>query len=304
LFVPIWEEEALLALLVLAGRPGDRSFVDEERALARVAASHAGQAMQNAQLYAEVRKLLQRQEQTRAQLIQSEKLGALGRLAATVAHEINNPLQSVQSCLNLVREEMEGDQRPDKLDRYLQIASEEVRRISAVVRRMRDYNQPANARLQLTDLRAVLDSVLDLTSRELQHRYIAVQRADGGDLPRVHANPDHLKQVFLNLILNAMDAMPAGGVLRVCSNRAEMRRGDNEEKQPAVCVEISDTGNGIAPKMRAKLFEPFHTTKKQGTGLGLFISYNIVEAHNGQISVSSEEGEGTTFRILLPVGSS
>jgi PAS domain S-box-containing protein len=301
LVVPIMGEKSLLALLVLGGRRADRPFTDEDRVLARVVASHAGQAMQNAQLYDEVRRLLHEQEEARAHMIQIEKLGALGRLAATIAHEINNPLQAVQSCLTLAQEEMDGRRRRDRMDRYLEVAGKEVERVSAIVGQMRDYYRPANERLQPTDLRVVLDSVLDLSGKELQHRNIAVERLDGSDLPMVQANPDHLRQVFLNLTLNAMDAMPAGGMLRVRTSPGQMQAGTGELAQAAVCVEISDTGHGMSPEIQARLFEPFVTTKEQGAGLGLSISYSIIEAHHGQISVTSEVGSGTTFSILLPV---
>ncbi len=301
MLVPIHGEEDLLAVLVLGGRRSDRSFTNEDWVLAEVAASHAGQAMQNARLYAEVRRLLGEQEQTRAQLIQVEKLSALGRLAATMAHEINNPLQAVQNSLTLIEEEMEGSQRRDEVNRYLQLAGGEVERISNIVRRMRDYYRPAHERLQLTDLLAVLDSVLEVSGKELQHRHITVERLDGRDLPVVQANPDHLRQVFLNLVLNAVDAMPTGGTIRVIASQDQIQPEGAPRPQPAVRVEISDTGHGMPPEVLARLFEPFFTTKEQGAGLGLSISYSIIEAHNGQITVTSEVGSGTTFHVLLPV---
>lgn len=301
LLVPIWGENALLAVLVLGGRRSDRPFTDEDWVLAQVAARHAGQAMQNAQLYDEVRRLLHEQEQTRAQLIKIEKLSALGRLAATMAHEINNPLQAVQNSLTLIEEEMDGSQRRDKVDRYLEVAGGEVERISAIVRRMRDYYRPTHERLQPTDLLAVLDSVLDLSGRELQHCHVTVERLGCSDLPKVQANPDHLKQVFLNLVLNAVDSMPTGGTLRVFTSQDQIQPEGAPRPQPAVRVEISDTGHGMPPETLARLFEPFFTTKEQGAGLGLSISYSIIEAHNGQITVASEVGSGTTFCILLPV---
>ncbi len=300
LVIPIWGEKALLAVLVLGGRQTSQAFADDDLSLARVAASHVGQAMQNAQLYQEVRRLLQEQEQTQAQLIQIEKLSALGRLAAMIAHEINNPLQAVQSCLTLAHEELGGSHRRDKVDRYLAVAGGEVERISAIVRRMRDYYRPALERLQPTDLHVVLDGVLDLSGKELQHRKIAVERFDGGELPLVQANPDHLKQVFLNLVLNAMDAMPTGGVLSFRTSLGQIQAGDGDQPEPAVCIEISDTGHGIPRESQARLFEPFFTTKEQGAGLGLSISHGIIDAHKGQISFHSEEGVGTTFSILLP----
>jgi PAS domain S-box-containing protein len=301
LVIPIRGEQKLLAALTLGGRRADRFFSGEDRALVQVAADHAGQAMQNALLYDELRQLINEHEQTRAQLIQSEKLSALGRLAASVAHEINNPLQAIENYLTLVHEEMDGSQRRDKLDRYLEVVEGELERISAIVRRMRDFYRPAHERLQPTDLSAVLDSVLELSDKELQHRHITVDLQDSGDLPLIQANPDHLKQVFLNLILNAADAMPAGGLLRVRASLSQDRLGTGEQPQPAVRIEIGDTGHGMPPEIQARLFEPFFTTKEQGAGLGLSISYSIIEAHQGQISVTSEEGVGTTFSILLPV---
>lgn len=301
MLIPVFGENTLLALLVLAGRPVDQPFTDEDRALAQVAADHAGQAMQNAQLYAEVRRLLHEQEQTRAQLIQVEKMGALGRLAATIAHEINNPLQAIENYWTLIQEEMDGKQRRDRLDRYLQVVGGEVGRISAIVRRMRDYYRPARERLSPADVAAVLDSVLELSAKELQNHHVAVIRLESSDLPRVQANPDQLRQVFLNLILNAVDAMPTGGELRIRSSLAELQMGSGEPGLPAVCIEITDTGHGIPPEILARLFEPYVTTKEQGAGLGLSISFGIIEAHNGKITVHSEEGVGTTFSVLLPV---
>jgi len=301
LAVPIWGENAVLAVLVLAGRPTERPFTEEDHALAQVAARHAGQAMQNAQLYGEVRRLLHEQQQAWAQLIQVEKMGALGRLAATIAHEINNPLQAVQNCLTLAQEEMDSNQRRDKVDRYLEVAGEEVARISAIVRRMRDYYRPAHERLQPTDLRVVLDSVLDLSGTELRHHSVIVERLAAADLHMVQANADQLKQVFLNLVLNALDAMPNGGRLGVRTSLAQIQPGEGERTQPAVRVEVSDTGHGMSPDVQAHLFEPFFTTREQGAGLGLSISYSIIEAHNGHVSVTSDVGSGTTFCILLPV---
>jgi signal transduction histidine kinase len=198
---------------------------------------------------------------------------------------------------------MDGSHRRDKLDRYLEVVGGELGRISAIVRRMRDYYRPAHERLQPTDLLAVLDSVLELSGKELQHRHIEVERLGSLELPLVHANPDHLKQVFLNLVLNAMDAMPDGGMLRITTAQ-DVQLGSTDHMQSAVCIELSDTGPGMPPEIQTRLFEPFFTTKEGGAGLGLSITYNIIEAHNGQISVMSEEGTGTTFRILLPIAPS
>jgi two-component system NtrC family sensor kinase len=257
-------------------------------------------ALQNARLYAEQKQLVHKQEETQARLIQSEKMSALGRLAASIAHEINNPLQAIQGCLTLASEEMAGQQRRDKLSRYLTIVESEIERIAAIVQRMRDFYRPARRALEPTDLHGVLASVLELSSKQLQHGGVTVERHWVADLPQVQANPDHLRQIFLNLVINALDAMPEGGTLRIATSLDEMH-GEGDHLQQAVQVVFSDTGGGMSQEAQARLFEPFFTTKPHGTGLGLSIIYQIIQAHSGQIEVESQEGVGTTFTILLPV---
>jgi two-component system NtrC family sensor kinase len=294
--VPIHSDGRRIADLVLTGRPPERPFTDQDWALALAAAGRAGQAIRNAQLYDEVRALLREREETQAQLIHTEKMSALGRLTASIAHEINNPIQSVLSCLNLAAEELEEEGRRDKLDRYLDIAEGEIERIAAIVRRMRDFYRPAIHGRQPIDPHEILEGVLALTAKQLQYANVEIRRAWSDDLPIVEADPDHLKQVFLNLTLNAADAMPQGGVFEVHTARDQLPgQGD------AVRIEFRDSGVGIPPDVQARLFEPFFTTKEDGSGLGLYITYGIVESHHGQIGVESRPGQGTTFTILLPV---
>jgi len=256
-------------------------------------------ALENARLYEEQRRLLREREATQAQLIHSEKMAALGRLTASIAHEINNPLQSVQVCLNLAEEEMEDEQRRDKIEMYLNLASGEIERVANIVTRMRDFYRPARDERRPTDIHETLETVLALTNKKLQHANVTVVR-EWGELPPIQANPDHLKQVFLNLVLNAIDAMPQGGTLRLRTGLDWSRLGGEEEVLVAR-VEFSDSGEGVPAEELPRLFEPFFTTKEHGSGLGLFVSANIIEAHGGIITVESEKGEGTTFTILLPV---
>jgi two-component system NtrC family sensor kinase len=245
-------------------------------------------------------------------------MAALGRLVGSIAHEINNPLQSVQGFLGLLEEELAARRRPEKLTYYLNIATGEIDRIAAIVRRMRDFYRPSNvlqqqpnsldefysstqADLQPVDIHATLESVLALASKRLQQNNITVERDWIDQLPKVPANPDYLKQVFLNLTLNAADAMQDGeGVLRIVTalDQASLH---SDHLQPVVRIEFGDTGVGMSPEVLSQLFEPLFTTKEQGTGFGLFTSYKIIEAHRGQISVTSDVDRGTTFTILLPV---
>ncbi|MCL4294914.1 MAG: PAS domain-containing protein [Anaerolineae bacterium] len=275
-------------------------------------------ALENVRLYEAQREQYQRLQESQAELIRVEKMAALGRLVGSIAHEINNPLQSVQGFLGLLEEELAARRRPEKLTYYLNIATGEIDRIAAIVRRMRDFYRPSNvsqqqpnsldefyrstqADLQPVDIHATLESVLALANKKLQQNNITVERDWIDPLPKIPANPDYLKQVFLNLILNAADAMQNGeGVLRILT-ALDQTILHSDQAQPVVRIEFVDTGVGMSPEVLAQLFEPLFTTKEQGTGFGLFTSYKIVEAHQGQISVSSEVGRGTTFTILLPV---
>ncbi|MFN2228063.1 MAG: GAF domain-containing protein, partial [Anaerolineae bacterium] len=205
LVVPVADDQ-LMAHLVLAGR----AFGDEDRLLAQAAAGRAAQALRNAQLYAEVRALLREREETQAQLVHSEKMSALGRLAASIAHEINNPIQAVQGCLGLAAEEMEGEASPQVLEGYISIAREEIKRIGSILHRMRDFYQPAGKSMENTDVREILEDVLALMARPLLHRQVEVARIWQEDVPTIQANANQLKQVFLNMVLNAADAMPQG----------------------------------------------------------------------------------------------
>jgi two-component system NtrC family sensor kinase len=232
-------------------------------------------------------------------MIQTEKVAALGRLAASIAHEINNPLQAIQGCLTLFMEEMNGSQRHDKLSRYLGIVESEINRVAVIVSRMRDFSRPFREESSPTHIISALESVLDLSAKQLQHNNIIVERVWPGEFPIFEANPGALRQVFLNLTLNAIDAMPNGGRLRVLVSLDQMSRG--RRPQPAIRIEFGDSGRGMSQQTLAHLFEPFFTTKENGTGLGLYISHEIITSHHGEIAVSSEIGIGTTFVILLPL---
>jgi two-component system NtrC family sensor kinase len=201
----------------------------------------------------------------------------------------------------LIREELEDGRRPEKLDRYLGTVEGEIERVATIVQRMRNFYRPARGGMQLTDLHTVLESVLELTAKQLQHSNVSVERAWAAGLPHIQANPDHLKQVFLNLVLNAVDAMPRGGRLRVSTALDTMPASAARPSQPAVRLEFGDTGEGMSAETLSHLFEPFFTTKAGGSGLGLSVSLGVVQAHAGQMTATSQVGQGTTFTILLPV---
>jgi polar amino acid transport system substrate-binding protein len=231
---------------------------------------------------------------TQEALIQSEKLAITGQLAASLAHEINNPMQSVIGCLGLAQESLdEGDE--EDVRELLQVAAEELDRAAKTVSDLRDLNQPSRPEdRESTDLNLQLEHVLMLTGKQCQERGVEVEWRPAEGLPALKLVPDRINQVFLNLTINAVEAMQDGGHLRVSTG--------SEADSAWVWVAFADTGQGIAPEALPHVFDPFYTTKVEGLGLGLYITRSIVEEHGGRIEVESLLGEGTTFTVWLPAG--
>jgi two-component system NtrC family sensor kinase len=263
-------------------------FTNEDLETLSFLAASVGVAVENARLYSELGQSKLDLERSQAQLIQAEKLAATGRMAASIAHEINNPLQAIHNCLHLVLNRPLDDEK--KL-RYLQMAQEEVERLIAIVTRTLDFYRPSKGRLVPTQVNDLVESVLALAGKRLEHGRVHVRRNLANDLPQLSVVPDQLTQVFLNLVINAAEAMSQGGQLTITTKRE-----DNW-----MCVGFTDTGPGITSEEASKIFEPFYTTKATGTGLGLAISYGIVERHGGRITVESQPGQGATLTVRLPI---
>jgi PAS domain S-box-containing protein len=223
-------------------------------------------------------------------LLFAEKLSTAGRMAASLSHEINNPLQSAIGCVDLAREDLEAGRDPRH---YLEVVSDALARAARIVGRLRAMNQQwREEERQPSDLKEAIDRVLLLTQKSCELKSVTVVRDFEDDLPTVPLMSDGMQQVFLNLVLNALDAMPLGGILRVSVKAAKESRG--------IRVQLTDTGIGIPPGEMQDLFEPFRSTKADGLGLGLFICHSIIAQHGGQIEIDSEEGKGTEVRIWLP----
>jgi two-component system NtrC family sensor kinase len=230
-------------------------------------------------------------EEAQTQLIQTEKLTSLGKLAAGIAHEINNPLTSILINSHLLAEKLEG--RED-LAENLRLVIDETTRCGGIVRGLLEFSRQTPPEKRLTDINKLVEDVMVLVrSNVLAGNVKAVQHL-GTDLPNVMIDANKMKQVFTNIILNAIDAMPEGGCLDI-STRLDRERGFME-------IEFRDTGVGMSKDAMDKMFDPFFTTKGvKGTGLGLSISYGIVEQHRGRIGVESEPGKGTSVVVKLPV---
>ncbi|MHB0856842.1 MAG: PAS domain S-box protein [Anaerolineae bacterium] len=232
------------------------------------------------------------QRQAQAAMIQSEKLTITGRLASSLVHEINNPLQAVIGCLGLAEEALaEGGD----VSRYLRVARDELQRAARIVGELRDLRpRPTQDEKRATDLRQLVDQVLILSQKQCRDRGIEVHWDHTLDAPQVSIVPERIQQVLLNLVLNAIDAMPEGGHLSLALAEAHAPDG--------VCVTVTDSGTGIPAEVLPSVFDPFYTTKEDGLGLGLFICRNIVRDHGGTIEATSAPGSGTTFRLWLPTG--
>jgi two-component system NtrC family sensor kinase len=227
---------------------------------------------------------------TQEQLLQSEKLAAMGRLTSQIAHELNNPLYGIMNTLELLKTEIPAENKRRKI---LDMALSETIRLSDLLRKMLSFSKPDQEERHPVDLNSVLDEILLLHEKQLKENDINIEVSFVEGLSLVIASKNQLRQVFLNMVANARDAMPEGGTLSVVT-------GSDSDK---VFVEISDTGTGIREEHLDKIFDSFFTTKGEvkGVGLGLSVCYGFIKDHGGDIEVKSEVAEGTTFTISLPV---
>ena len=263
------------------------------RAMLRLKRTYDALAELNATLEQKVQERTRELEKAQASLRRAERLSALGRLSAAVAHEINNPLTGILGLLELIREDCPADCTINPhLHQDLEKVNRQMEAIAQLARQLRDFSKPPRQERRPVVLNQVVQEVLHLVGRELQKRHIEVIRELDPELPPVEASPEQMSEVLLNLVINAQDAMPEGGQLRIRTWAQDGR----------VHLQVSDTGSGIPPEVQEHVFEPFFTTKgEQGTGLGLSICYSIVQDHGGEIQLESQVGRGSTFTVLLPV---
>ncbi len=224
-----------------------------------------------------------------SQLFRSEKLASLGKLAAGVAHEINNPLTGILTNSSLLLEDLPADD-PRRED--VEVMVHETIRCREIVKRLLDFARQTKPQKRLADINALIENIILLVRNQASFRNILIEKKLD-EIPEVLVDPDQIQQVFVNIILNAAEAMTKGGVLTVTSGTSSSGE--------YLVIKIADTGPGISEEVRERIFDPFYTTKEHGTGLGLSISYGIVEQHGGTISVESSLGKGSTFVIQLPV---
>jgi signal transduction histidine kinase/DNA-binding response OmpR family regulator len=289
---PLISKDRLTGILALFS-PEELHQSDFE--LLRTFAHQATAAIENARSYAreqervaELTALTRELERSQVRLVQSEKMAAAGRLAASLAHEINNPLQAIHNCLTLAqRFPLEVEEHTD----FLALAGQEVERLINLVRRILDFCRPSRGHSVSANVNDLIEHVIALSQKKLQHSEVGLHLDLDPDLPSIRIVTDQISQVILNLIVNAIEALPDGGHLELSSQQT----GDWIE------IKVKDDGPGLTPSQIEYLFEPFFTTKPAGTGLGLAISFGIIERHGGTIQVESANGAGATFTVRLPI---
>ncbi|MBM3237959.1 HAMP domain-containing protein [Candidatus Poribacteria bacterium] len=244
------------------------------------------------ELTAAFNQMTQKLRQSQQELVEAERLATAGRMAAAFAHDIRNPLSAIKMMVQLLRKRVQPGEENQK---YILSIIEEIDRLNAIVKSMMDFARPMELKRQMGNVNSALLEVLNLMEAKLNHHKITLVKRFSTDIPLIMLDADKLKQVFMNVILNAIQSMPNGGELTIATKLFEQRTSDFR-----LLVEISDTGVGIPPENLSRLFEPFFTTKTEGTGLGLTNTKRIIQQHGGDIEVQSKVGEGTRVIMSWP----
>jgi signal transduction histidine kinase len=293
LAVSIRVDEQVLGVLDIEQTANHNPFTSNDLHLVTAIAEHLAVVLQKANLYSTLQASLQEEKKMRSQLLQSERLALVGRLLASVSHELNNPLQTIQYGLFVLKDQanLSSQARQD-----LEVMNAEAERMSTLIERLRSTYRPVLPNeFQPVSLNDLVEDVLALISTHLRHNEITFEFIPEPDLPNVLGLPDQIRQVMLNLFLNAIEAMKPGGCLTVKTHFL------SQEKE--VMLMVKDTGPGIDPEIMPRIFDAFITSKETGTGLGLTITRDIIQQHHGRIEVENDPlGEaGAIFKIWLPM---
>ena len=288
LAVPIKVDQRVVGVLDVQNTSAGR-LTQRDLQLVDTVAEQLAVALQKASLYSDLQTSLAQEKSMRSQLIQSERLALVGRLLASVSHELNNPLQAIQNALFLLNEE-KGISAQGRQD--LQIVLSETERMAGMIERLRtSYRSTRVEDLQPVQINNVVEDVYALMATHLRHKNIAFEFHPEPDLPFIAGLPDQIRQVILNLLMNGVEAMPSGGRLIVSTELL-----DHQE----VLLTVSDNGPGISLDILPHIFDAFVTSKDSGTGLGLTITYDIIHRHNGRIQAENNPEGGATFKIWFP----
>ncbi|MSS72827.1 MAG: GAF domain-containing protein [Candidatus Latescibacteria bacterium] len=292
--VPLIAKEKAVGAIIADNLYSGGPISDEGVHLLTAFASQAGLAVENAEVYAQLGDKIQELEeayrklhQAQDDLVRSERLAVIGEMSARMAHEIRNPLATIGGFARAIARKT----RPDRVEASARVIVEEVERLENLLAETLNFTRPTLLDLKPTALNDLAEAVFGLLKEAIEESHVTVERRLEPDLPSVVIDAAQVKQVLLNLFQNALQAMPDGGALKVCTHRMN----------GAVEVIVEDTGVGISPEDINHIFSPFFTTKTSGTGLGLAISRKIISDHAGDIAVTSQPGVGTTVTVRLPL---
>jgi signal transduction histidine kinase len=305
--VPLLSRDKVLGGIAADNLMSQTVITEKKLQSLMIFANQAALALENALMYEELRafsnqlgegvkRATAELEDTQRQLFQSEKLAALGKLSAGIAHEIRNPLTSIKILIHSLVDEMATAASREK---DLAVIETEIERVNKIIKQFLDFARPRPPSLEPRDVRKVLEETIALVVYEMEAQGVLLKREDDPALPPVPMDGEQMKQVFLNLLLNAIQAMPQGGKLKVAT--AVQRHSGGTHGSPVVTITFQDSGEGIAEEIQSRIFEPFFSTKEEGIGLGLPIAQRIIEEHGGEIKLESTLGKGTTFYITLPL---
>lgn len=246
--------------------------------------------LESQSLLAELESAYKELRDTQEEMLRREKLASTGSLAAGVAHEIRNPLSVIGMSVQYLHSKFGED---DPRREYTKAVIDKVERLDRVTKELIDFSRPRELNLQTRDLHRSLNNVLTLSEAKCKHQRVKIIKRYAKNIPPVVMDEELVEQVFLNLVSNALEAMPRGGKLLVSTSHLP--------EEGKIAIEFRDTGRGISSKEKKYIFDPFYSTKTNGTGLGLSISQRIIDDHRGSTEVKSRKGRGTTFTIVLPV---
>ncbi|MGA2463393.1 MAG: ATP-binding protein [Thermodesulfobacteriota bacterium] len=284
--IPLISKGQLVGMINLSHKFNKDIYSHEDIELLSTLANQMAIAIENARLYEDLKR-------SKSYMRRADRLASLGTLTAGLAHEIRNPLVAIKTFTQLLPERLNDE---EFLNKFLGIASGEVDRIALLINELLEFAKPSEPKLELENITTILDGMILLISTEAKKKQINVIKNYALDLPPVQIDREQIKQVFLNILLNAIEATPEDGSITV-KTRSFMKPGG----EPYIQIEFTDTGCGIPPEKLEEIFNPFFTTKSAGSGLGLSISHQIVEDHKGYIHVESELTKGSSFFINLPL---